>query len=343
LGLLVGAIGVGTGTALASALRGHPEYGMRPVALVMPQDRPPTVPAPASPAAPDTTEAGASLPVLGTPDEVARAIVQNTVVDAVFVRGPGEREDAELLRLCRDQGCTVWLVDVGPELGPVPVPGVVLGRRPDQTAHLWGFACWRLDPPRETAAPHLAKRCLDVLVAALALLLASPVLLACALAVRIADGPGVLFRQQRVGQGGRPFVILKFRTLRPVDDAESATRWNVAGDRRMSPVGALLRRSSLDELPQLWNVLRGDMSLVGPRPERPHFVAEFSRTYPGYEQRHRMPVGLTGLAQVSGLRGDTSIEERTRFDNHYIDTWSLWQDISIMLRTSVGCFRCGGS
>lgn len=113
----------------------------------------------------------------------------------------------------------------------------------------------------------------------------------------------------------------------------------------MSPVGSFLRKSSLDELPQLWNVVRGDMSLVGPRPERPFFVAKFSSVHPGYEARHRMPVGITGLAQINGLRGDTSIEDRARFDNHYIDTWSLWQDLWILARTAASFFRfrLGGS
>jgi lipopolysaccharide/colanic/teichoic acid biosynthesis glycosyltransferase len=260
-------------------------------------------------------------------------MVQNAVRDAVVLRGPGEPEDPALIRLCWDQGCTVWLVDLG--------PGFARGPAPAADEHLWGFACRRLEPPRPDRPAQAAKRLLDIAVGAVALLLTAPLLLGCALAVRLADGPGVLFRQQRVGQGGRPFMMLKFRTLR-ADDTEAATRWNIAGDERMGAVGKMLRRTSLDELPQLWNVLRGDMSLVGPRPERPHFVAEFSRGYPGYAQRHRMPVGLTGLAQVSGLRGDTSIEDRARFDNHYIDTWSLWQDLCIMLRTGVGTFRCGG-
>jgi lipopolysaccharide/colanic/teichoic acid biosynthesis glycosyltransferase len=110
----------------------------------------------------------------------------------------------------------------------------------------------------------------------------------------------------------------------------------------MSAVGRLLRRTSLDELPQLWNVLRGDMSLVGPRPERPYFVQQFSQELPGYGERHRSPVGITGLAQVHGLRGNTSIEDRARFDNHYIETWSLWQDVRIMFHTVLSFFRLEG-
>jgi lipopolysaccharide/colanic/teichoic acid biosynthesis glycosyltransferase len=111
----------------------------------------------------------------------------------------------------------------------------------------------------------------------------------------------------------------------------------------MGPVGRFLRATSLDELPQLLNILRGDMSLVGPRPERPHFVDEFSRTYARYGARHRVPAGLTGLAQVHGLRGDTSIEDRAHFDNAYIENWSLWVDVKILMRTALAVVRRTGS
>jgi exopolysaccharide biosynthesis polyprenyl glycosylphosphotransferase len=311
------ALVVGTGPAgqrVAAVLAGHPEYGMRPVGLV----------GPVPPRLPET----APLPVLPGVRDVERAVVQNGVRHAVFARAP---EDA-LLRLFWASGCTVWRV---------AADGAAPGGPPARQ-HLWGFPCHRLDPPGRPGPGRAAKRLVDVVVAGGALLAAAPVMAACALAVRCADGPGVLFRQERIGEDGRPFVILKFRTLRPADEREAATRWTVAREPRMSAVGRLLRRTSLDELPQLWNVLRGDMSLVGPRPERPHFVERFSRAYPGYADRHRMPVGLTGLAQVSGLRGDTSIEDRARFDNLYIDTWSLGQDVRIMLRTTAACFRFGG-
>jgi lipopolysaccharide/colanic/teichoic acid biosynthesis glycosyltransferase len=136
-----------------------------------------------------------------------------------------------------------------------------------------------------------------------------------------------------VGRDGKPFTIMKFRSLTPSSVLESQVKWNINTDARLGPVGKLLRFSSLDELPQLLNVLRGDMSLVGPRPERPYFVDEFQRTYTGYLDRHRVPVGITGWAQIHGLRGDTSIEERVRFDNHYIEHWSLGLDVKIILRT----------
>ncbi|NJC70981.1 sugar transferase [Planosporangium thailandense] len=202
--------------------------------------------------------------------------------------------------------------------------------RPD---HIGAIPVMRFNVPTLSGWRWGLKRAIDVIVSALALVLVSPVLAACAIAVRIEGGPGVLFRQQRVGRNGTEFEVLKFRSLRPVDETDSQTTWSVAHDSRVGPVGRFLRRTSLDELPQLWNILRGDMTLVGPRPERPYFVELFSAEHRLYAQRHRVPAGLTGLAQVSGLRGDTPISDRARFDNYYIENWSLWLDFKILLRT----------
>ncbi|MCX5199018.1 exopolysaccharide biosynthesis polyprenyl glycosylphosphotransferase [Streptomyces sp. NBC_00249] len=311
--------------AVSAALHGRPEYGLRPVGI-------------ADTGAPADGEGG-PLPVLATHEDVRRAVIQNSVRHAVFTRPPeADERTASLVRLFHDHGCRLWLADPA---GTAKVTGMRVAQPADQ---LWGYAVQPLLPRPARPVERFAKRGIDSLLAALALLAAAPVMGACALAVRISDGPGVIFRQERVGLYGRPFTLLKFRTLR-ADEHESATRWTVAGDRRMSPIGSFLRKSSLDELPQLWNVVRGDMSLVGPRPERPFFVAKFSSVHPGYEARHRMPVGITGLAQINGLRGDTSIEDRARFDNHYIDTWSLWQDLWILARTAASFFRfrLGGS
>ena len=146
------------------------------------------------------------------------------------------------------------------------------------------------------------------------------------------SGPGpLLYRQQRVGRDGLPLPVLKFRTLPPNSDGD--VEWNVKNDSRIGPVGRFLRRTSVDEIPQLFNVLRGQMSIVGPRPERPHFFERFSDEISGYGDRQRVPVGITGWAQVHGLRGDTSISERARFDNYYIEHWSPWLDLVICART----------
>jgi lipopolysaccharide/colanic/teichoic acid biosynthesis glycosyltransferase len=181
------------------------------------------------------------------------------------------------------------------------------------------------------------KRAMDVALAALALVIALPVMGLCAALVFFEGGPGVIFRQKRVGMDARIFEILKLRSMKPATALESQQQWSITGDPRVGWFGRVLRTFSLDELPQLWNVVRGDMSMVGPRPERPYFVDEFSRRYPHYAARHRVPAGLTGLAQVNGLRGDTDIGERARLDNVYIESWSLWRDVKIMLRT-VSCF-----
>ncbi|MGW8976729.1 exopolysaccharide biosynthesis polyprenyl glycosylphosphotransferase, partial [Streptomyces platensis] len=323
---------VGTDPAarqLAAVLHARPESGLRPVGVVTPPSLPPGGPADALP-----SPAGPPLPRIGSAPDITRAVIQHTVRDVVFTLPPyGDPHTAALLRRFIDQGSAVWLAGAAAAReGRTPHAG---------TDHLWGFACRRLEtaPPRHGGG---SKRLLDLTVAASALVLTAPLLLGCALAVRLADGPGVLFRQERIGRGGRTFTLLKFRTWHPSDAHEAATRWSLADERRMSRTGRLLRRTSLDELPQLWNVLRGEMSLVGPRPERPFFVEQFLGTCPEYGARHRMPVGMTGLAQVHGLRGDTSIEDRARFDNLYIDSWSLRLDLLILLRTVASVVRLEG-
>jgi exopolysaccharide biosynthesis polyprenyl glycosylphosphotransferase len=199
--------------------------------------------------------------------------------------------------------------------------------------HIGSIPIMRIRNPNLHGPARLIKRGFDVVVAVMALIILLPVLAAAALAVRVEGGPGAIFRQARVGRDGKHFELLKFRSMRPANELESQTMWCVATDNRVGPVGRILRCTSIDELPQLWNILRGDMTLVGPRPERPHFVEQFSMQFDRYVHRHRVQVGLTGFAQVSGLRGDTSIADRARYDNFYIENWSLWLDIKIILRT----------
>ena len=172
------------------------------------------------------------------------------------------------------------------------------------------------------------KRIVDVVVASLGLLVALPLVALAALAIRI-EGPGpILFRQTRVGVDGKPFTMYKLRSMRASRDGEDR-----ASAARHTRVGGFMRKLGIDELPQFWNVLRGDMSLVGPRPEQEGYVELFTQRIARYAERHRLRGGITGLSQVSRLRGDTSIVERTQLDNFYIDNWSLWLDIKIVLAT----------
>lgn len=183
------------------------------------------------------------------------------------------------------------------------------------------------------------KRAMDIVVSATVLVLFAPLMLLIALVVKLTSPGPVFFAQERVGQDGRAFQLLKFRSM-PVDaEKESGPVWAVRDDPRPTRFGRVLRRYSLDELPQFINVLLGEMSVVGPRPERPYFVEQFSQMIPAYMARHHEKSGVTGWAQVNGLRGDTSIEERTRYDLYYVENWSILFDLKIMVKTIFHIFR----
>ncbi|MFI1991534.1 exopolysaccharide biosynthesis polyprenyl glycosylphosphotransferase [Actinoplanes sp. NPDC020271] len=305
------AIIVGSGdlaVRVATALREDRSCGLTPVGFVGPR-----------------ALAQRDLPVLAPVTDLERAVTRYRPLHLI-VAYPA-MPDSELvtrLRHCRRLGVTVHVVPRLHELA-VGSRGADLVR---------GIPLTRLRPEPVQQRRWRLKRLVDVVGAATALVLLSPLLLLCAVAVKVESGRhAVIFRQERVTRDGAPFTIRKFRSLTPVDEAESCRRWNIDTDARVGRVGRMLRNSSLDELPQLVNVLTGSMSLVGPRPERPHFADLFGRVYNGYPDRHRVPAGITGWAQIHGLRGDTSIEDRVRFDNYYIEHWSLGLDLKIMLRT----------
>jgi Undecaprenyl-phosphate glucose phosphotransferase len=185
----------------------------------------------------------------------------------------------------------------------------------------------------------IVKRVFDLVLSALGLVVLAPALLALALWVRL-DSPGpVLYAQERVGLSGKRFRMLKFRTMRVDAEAKGGPGWTTPGDPRRTRAGRILRPLSLDELPQLWNVFRGEMSLVGPRPERPVYVEQFRASVPRYMLRHHMKSGITGWAQVHGLRGDTPLDRRIEFDLYYISHWSLGLDVRILLLTALRVFR----
>jgi len=184
-----------------------------------------------------------------------------------------------------------------------------------------------------------AKRIVDVVISAIVLVFISPLLMLIALIVKL-DSPGpALYWQERMGLDARPFPCFKFRSMRQDAEAETGPVWATRDDPRRTRVGAYLRKYSLDELPQFINVFLGHMSLVGPRPERPVFVEQFRQQIPRYMERHQLKAGITGWAQANGLRGDTSIWERTKYDLYYVEHWSLWFDFKIMILTLLRFLR----
>jgi exopolysaccharide biosynthesis polyprenyl glycosylphosphotransferase len=220
--------------------------------------------------------------------------------------------------------------------------------------HLGGLPLVTVERADPGGWEFAVKYTIDRLVAALLLVLLSPLLGIAALAIRISMGRPILFRQRRVGRDGHVFEILKLRTMEgaPESDGEADVDWaalqlgladGIAArdgeDDRTTRVGRVLRTLALDELPQLWNVLRGDMSIVGPRPERVAYVRLFEEGIAGYRDRHRVKSGITGWAQVHGLRGETSLADRVEWDNYYIENWSLWLDLKILLLTVRAVFR----
>lgn len=267
------------------------------------------------------------LPVLGEPDDL-EAIVADHDIDTVIVAygAFAESELVPVLRRCED-----FAVEV------VVLPRFFELSLADFRRELWGYPLARLQGSAETRSSWRLKRLLDIVGAGLLLVVLAPVMAVVALAVKTSSPGPILFKQERVGHRGRIFDMYKFRSM--IENDDSDTTWTVEEDARVTSVGRFIRATHLDELPQLINVLRGDMSLVGPRPERPHFVELFSGKFENYKERHRVPVGITGWSQVNGLWGDTSIEARCRLDNRYIESWSFRRDLLILVKTIPTLFK----
>jgi len=312
--LIIGARNLGV--KVATTLGEHPELGLLPVGFL------------------DSIGGdGLPFPVLGVVNDL-EVVVKALGVRRVIVAFGGMRE-AEMVKILRASDQLPVEVHVVPrfyELGVAPEGPL--------TDDLWGITIQRLRRSALRSVAWRTKRAFDLVLATLFLVLTLPLLAACAAAVRLSSPGPIFFTQRRIGQRGEIFHLLKFRTMRVNDDSD--TTWTVTDEERITTVGRFLRGTSMDELPQLVNVLRGEMSLVGPRPERPHFVDQFRVAVQGYDDRHRVPAGLTGWAQVHGLRGDTSIADRALFDNYYVEHWSLWHDILILLRTAGQVLKRGG-
>jgi putative colanic acid biosynthesis UDP-glucose lipid carrier transferase len=190
------------------------------------------------------------------------------------------------------------------------------------------------DTPMSSLSARIVKRSEDVLISMLILFFIWPVMLIIAIGVKISSPGPVLYKQTRIGWNGKPFTILKFRSM-PVDHEKNGVEWGNAEMKTQTKFGKFIRHTSLDELPQFINVLLGDMSIVGPRPERDIFIEQISQQVPRYMQRHMVKTGITGWAQIHGWRGDTCLHNRVEHDLHYISNWSLWFDLKIILLTAI--------
>ena len=268
------------------------------------------------------------LPVLGDINNLP-AIIESKGIDEVIIGLP-EATHQELVGLISQCEREKVSIRVFPDVFQIMAAGVTisdLGGLPLLTIRDVALRGWKLT----------LKRMVDVFISSIILLITSPWLMLTALLIKL-DSPGpVFFVQERMGLDAKPFPMLKFRSMR--QDAEAnGPGWTTENDPRRTRIGALIRRLSVDEFPQFINVLMGDMSLVGPRPEQPAYVEQFRRSIPRYMDRHREKAGITGWAQINGLRGDTSIAERTKYDLWYIENWSLWLDFKIMLRTALKIF-----
>ena len=322
--LIVGAGQVGRLTA--GRLAGAPELGLHPVGFLDKEPIDNGRPLP--------------LPVLGASWDLEH-IVEAYSIDCVVFTFSTAPHDVLLAMLdeCDRLGVRALVV---PRLFE-RVPSRV------QLTHVGALPLLELMPTSPKSFQYGLKYALDRVAALLLVVLLSPALLAVAAGVLLSLGRPVLYRQKRVGRDGRQFEMLKFRTMRPpTDEARQEIAFDpetgpggIEGADRRTGMGALLRRTSLDELAQLFNVLKGEMSLVGPRPERPEFVEFFGESVRRYDARHRVKSGITGWAQIHQLRGKTSISDRVEWDNYYIENFSLWLDVKIMLRTIPEVVRGG--
>jgi exopolysaccharide biosynthesis polyprenyl glycosylphosphotransferase len=263
------------------------------------------------------------VPVIGEVEDLPRLIDEQAVDEVIIARPDASRaETLHIISLCQRGSVSVKIVPDVFEIMAGQVTIDDLGGLPLLNVRDVALRGWLLS----------LKRAVDILGSALGLVLFSPIMMLTAILIKLESPGPVFFVQDRMGLDAKPFKMIKFRSMRKDAEADGPS-WTVAEDPRRTRLGAFLRRIDVDELPQLINVLLGDMSLVGPRPEQPAFVEQFQRVVPRYMERHREKAGMTGWAQVNGLRGDTSILERTKYDLWYIENWSLWLDLKIILRT----------
>jgi exopolysaccharide biosynthesis polyprenyl glycosylphosphotransferase len=333
--LIVGAGRVGQ--LVARRLLDRPEFGLRPVAFL--DDQPLELEHEDSPPVLGTGQEGREIEDRRAFTNRLESVIKRFDVGYVIVTFSLSSHEKELalVRCCQDLGVSVSLV-------PRLFEGI-----PDQTRleRLGGLPLISVHPSDPKGLQFAFKYALDRVFAALALVLLSPLFLFAAIGTRLTLGRPILFRQQRIGLDGQEFEMLKFRTMRmggAEELHENPAREGIApggveGEDRRTRFGSLLRRFSIDELPQALNVVRGEMSLIGPRPERVSYAQYFDQIVRRYADRHRVKSGITGWAQVHRLRGKTSLADRVEWDNYYVENWSLWLDIKIVAKTFVAVVR----
>jgi exopolysaccharide biosynthesis polyprenyl glycosylphosphotransferase len=272
----------------------------------------------------------AGLPVLGHQGQLAEIVREHQVREVVITLPEASHEDLlDMISACEGERASVRIF---PDLFQIIASELTISDMdglPLLTVRDVALRGWKLS----------VKRAMDVIVSGIGLVVLSPFMMFIAMLVRLESRGPIFYSQERVGLDGNPFPMIKFRSMRVGAEESTGPVWATADDPRKTKLGSLMRKTSIDELPQLINVLLGDMSLVGPRPERPVFVDQFRQVVPRYMERHQEKAGITGWAQVNGLRGDTSIVERTKYDLYYIENWSLLFDIKILLRTVLNQFR----
>ena len=303
-----------TGLVLFDKLDKQPAWGIEPVGFICDTD--------------------IELPRLGSIADLD-TIINTHSIDMVIFNLPADRRDFIVDLVMRSENLNIEYM-ISPDIMGIMTFSSEVGQIEGIPVLRWGKT------PIEGYA-RAVKRAFDILFSALALILLFPVCAAIAIAVKLDSKGPILFKQRRVGRNGREFNMLKFRSMAHIQNNGNSEGWTVENDPRRTRVGKFIRKYSLDELPQIWNVFVGRMSLVGPRPEQPGYVEKFKDDIPRYFQRHRVKSGVTGWAQVNGLRGDTSITERTKFDLYYVENWSLVYDIKIILLTIKNILKSPGA
>ncbi len=262
----------------------------------------------------------------GSYEELDSILEKNDIDELVVALEPHEVQFMKNVIACADkEGIRLSLIPFFNDYFPAKVTMNITGRTKliDMRA-----------TPLDNLGWAMAKRTMDIIGSAVLILITSPIMLVAAVGVKLSSPGPVIFTQDRIGINKKTFKMLKFRSMR-VNDSQN-TGWSTDADPRKTRFGSIIRKFSIDELPQLFNVLKGDMSLVGPRPEVPHYVRQFKEDVPLYLLRQQVRPGMTGWAQVHGLRGDTSIEARVKYDTWYIENWTLWLDIKILFMTAMG-------